>query len=154
MKEESFKTPCNFSEKRPWKSYEFCMCGQRFWILLWSKWQQRGKNYRKKKKSWLKNSAKRKCCSFSSMINFVFWFIFSQALKVWRYLFQLSWQMLLDLPIASSSSLPCILTIQNWNKITGSTFPFLDIHLLSASFHKNRFHSASPTYAGGLTSVQ
>lgn len=134
---------------------KYCMCSQRVCMLLWSKWQQRGNNYREKKYSWkIIPKGNAAGLHFPFMINFVFQFIFSQALKVWRCLFQPPWQSLLDVPIASSTSLPCFLPMQNWNKITGSFFPFLDIHLLSDFFQKTRFHPASPTYAEGVTSVQ
>lgn len=126
------------------------MCGQRFWMLLWSTWQQRGKNYREKKYWWkiiLKGNA--------AGSHFPFMIYFQPSFE--------NVKMFIPTALAKdpgcthsfvnfSALLPANEKLKKTPKIIGSTFPFLDIHLLSDFFHKNRFHPASPTE--GLTSIQ
>lgn len=105
----------------------------------------------------MKNYSKRKCCRFS----FPIYDLFCVSIH-----FQPSFEnvkMLIPTALAKhpgcthsfvkfSALLPANEKLKKTPKIIGSTFPFLDIHLLSDFFHKNRFHPASPTE--GLTSIQ
>lgn len=105
----------------------------------------------------MKNYSKRKCCRFS----FPIYDLFCVSIH-----FQPSFEnvkMFIPTALAKdpgcthsfvkfSALLPANEKLKKNPKIIGSTFPFLDIHLLSDFFHKNRFHPASPTE--GLTSIQ
>lgn len=150
---ERFKTPLCVSEKSPWESHLFSVCGQISGLdAVGSKWQQRGKHERETDDIY--SEIYSAGFHFPLMINFVFHIVSSQPLKVWRCFFP---TILAKCPGCTQSfveSTALLLILQNWNKITGSAFTFLDIHLLNEFFHQHWFHPASPTYAEWLTSVQ